>query len=80
MPVVETAQPLFETEEEKEMSTKKCSKCGKEKDLEEGFTKNRANKDGYEYWCRWQGRQWPKEKTASESRTAPFAYRKGAGD
>jgi hypothetical protein len=52
MPVVETTQPLSKTEEEKEMSTKKCSTCGKEKDLEEGFTKNRANKDGYEYSCR----------------------------
>ena len=39
--------PLFNAE----TNTKKCSKCGEQKDVS-NFTKRSSSKDGFHYWCR----------------------------
>lgn len=41
-----------QSKEETKMAIKKCSKCGEEKDLKEGFHKNKTMKDGYERYCK----------------------------
>jgi len=43
------------------MATKRCTKCGETKDLDRGFWKQKASKDGYSSWCKQCKNEWQSE-------------------